>query len=289
MKEYGIVEENVDLKKYNTYGIGGFAKYLVRPNSVLDLKNLIDYLNQNKIKWFLLGNGSNVILPDEDYDGVIIKLDNLKNIEYKENECIVESGVLLNYLVNDTLKKGYINLAFLIGVPGSLGGAIISNAGCFGEEVFDFVKEITILDNQEIKVLQKEDIDYGYRYTEFKNKDIIVLKVVLNIYKGNVEKARVNVYELMTKRKNMQPLEYKNAGSVFKNPKDVSAGKLIEDAGLKGKIVGGAKVSEKHANFIVNFNNATSHDIISLIDIVKQEVKNQYDIDLELEQKIVNW
>lgn len=290
MKEYGLVEENVDLKKYNTYGIGGGASYLVRVESIEKLGLLLKYLNNNNISWYVLGGGSNVLLPDEDYDGVIIKLDALNSITINKDIIKAEAGVTLGNFVKVLLDEGYTNYAPLMGIPGTLGGAIIGNAGSFGVSIMDYLVDVTIMDsNGVIKTLNKEDIDYDYRYTEFKGKKDIIVSATFKGIKGNVAEAKEQIKINLEKRKNTQPLEYKNAGSVFKNPPEYSAGYLIEYVGLKDFAVGGAKVSEKHANFIINFHNATSRDIIKLIGIIQDKVFEKFNIELKLEQVIVKW
>ena len=290
MKEYGLVEENVDLKKYNTYGIGGVASYLVRVESIEKLGLLIKYLNNNNISWYVLGGGSNVLLPDEDYDGVIIKLDALNSITINKDIIKAEAGVTLGNFVKVLLDEGYTNYAPLMGIPGTLGGAIIGNAGSFGVSIMDYLVDVTIMDsNGVIKTLNKEDIKYDYRYTEFKGKKDIIVSATFKGIKGNVAEAKEQIKINLEKRKNTQPLEYKNAGSVFKNPPEYSAGYLIEYVGLKDFAVGGAKVSEKHANFIINFHNATSRDIIKLIGIIQDKVFEKFNIELKLEQVIVKW
>ena len=290
MKEYGLVEENVDLKKYNTYGIGGVASYLVRVESIEKLGLLLKYLNNNNISWYVLGGGSNVLLPDEDYDGVIIKLDALNSIIINKDIIKAEAGVTLGNFVKVLLDEGYTNYAPLMGIPGTLGGAIIGNAGSFGVSIMDYLVDVTIMDcNGVIKTLNKENIKYDYRYTEFKGKKDIIVSATFKGIKGNVAEAKEQIKINLEKRKNTQPLEYKNAGSVFKNPPEYSAGYLIEYVGLKDFAVGGAKVSEKHANFIINFHNATSRDIIKLIGIIQDKVFEKFNIELKLEQVIVKW
>ena len=290
MDKFGEVLENVDLKKYNTYSIGGIAKYLIYPFDSDSLVNLLKYLNDSNIKFFILGNGSNIILPDKYFDGVIIKLDSLNNITIENDLLIAETGINLNALINKSIDLGYVSLYKLAGIPGTLGGATIQNAGCLGVEIFDYIVDVTILDeNYKIKVLKKEDINYSYRYTEFKKSKPIILKCSLKLDKGNTLDIKKLMKDNLNERIKKQPLEYKNAGSVFKNPEGLSAGKLIEECGLKGYTIGGAKVSNKHANFIINFNSASSNDIINLINKIKEVVKEKKGIDLELEQEIINW
>lgn len=287
MKEYGVVLENVSLKNYNSYKIGGNARYIVFPNNVDNLVNLMEYIKQEGYKYFILGNGTNVIIPDDDFDGVVINLEHLKDIVIKDDVVEVEAGCKLNVLVQELLNEEYVNLAFLSGIPGTVGGAVIQNAGCYGFAIFDFVKWVKILDDEGVKVLNKDEIDYDYRWTEFRTKKVIVLACALEITKGDVKDAREIIKENMTKRIATQPLEYPNAGSVFKNGDGYAAGKLIEDAGLKGYRIGGAMVSEKHANFIINYEMASSSDIINLIKYVGMSVKEKFGVELELEQEII--
>ena len=290
MKEYGEVKEFVDLKKYNTYGIGGISKYLVMPEDIDDLSSLIKYLNKENIPWYVLGGGSNVILPDEDFDGVIIKLDKLNRVVIDNDIIAAESGVSLGMFVNTLLDHGFVNYAHLMGIPGTLGGAIVGNAGAYNVSIFDYLISVSIIDaDGNKKILNKEDIKYDYRYTEFKGKNSIVVAASFKGIYGDVALVREQIQLNLEKRRNTQPLEYKNAGSVFKNPPEYSAGYLIEHAGLKGLTVGGAKVSEKHANFIINYDNATSRDIIKLIGIIKNTVEDKFNIELNLEQVIVKW
>ena len=289
MNKYGEVLENVDLKNYNSYGIGGISKYLVKPFNSEMLVELVNFLNEENIKYFIIGNGTNVILPDEDFDGVIIKLDKLNKISVENDSVYVEAGVNLGYLVNELLKFGITNLTFLSGVPGTIGGALVQNAGCYGKEIFDYIEEITFWNGKTLETKNRDEISYSYRYTEFKDNTNIIISCKLKGLKGNVDEAIAERNKNIQKRKDTQPLEFKNAGSVFRNPTLAPVGKLIEDAGLKGKNFGGAKVSEKHANFIINFKNATSNDIINLIEFIKEEIKRIYDVELELEQEIVKW
>ena len=282
-------EENVDLKKLNTYRIGGTAKYLVKPGDIKALKNTIEELNEKNIKYYVLGGGSNVILPDEDFDGAIIKLDKINTFLIKDSYVFASSGLSLNEFIKKCLDEGYTNFSNLYGIPGSLGGAIVGNAGANESEIFADLCAVLVYENGLIKLINKENIKYGYRYTEFKNSNVIVLGAIFKLVSGNVDNAWLMIKENLEKRKKTQPLEYPSAGSVFKNPEGLSAGKLIDECGLKEKTKGGAKVSKKHANFIINENNATSYDIITLINEIKEEVKKQKHVELELEQVIVKW
>lgn len=290
MKEYGLLLENIDLKKYNTYGIGGTAKYLVSPDSVENLACLLKYLNDMNMPWYVLGGGSNVILPDSNYDGVIIRLDKLDSYEVNGDIIKVGAGIPLGTMVKKMLDDGYTNYGSLMGIPGLLGGAIIGNAGAYGVAIFDYLISVTVMDyDGNIRVLKKESITYDYRDTELKRSNVIIIAAEFMGIKGDVIEEKEKIGENAKKRRDSQPLEYKNAGSVFRNPPSLAAGYMIEHAGLKGYRVGGAKVSEKHANFIINYDNATSRDIIELIEIIKKEVKKRFNVELKLEQVIVKW
>lgn len=288
MNEF-VEKMNIDLKNYNTYKIGGVAKYLIKPKTAYDLKPIFDELKNKNIPYLLLGGGSNVILPDEDFNGAIIKLDNLNEVEFKDSICYAGAGILLNKLIKTCIDNGYVNLKKLYGIPGTLGGAIRGNAGCNNDEIFNYLISILVYDDGVIKYLNKEDIDYGYRETSFKKNNMIILGAILKIELGDANEAYEYIKEIFKDRISKQPLEYPSAGSVFKNPKGNSAGKLIDECGLKNLSIGGAKVSDKHANFIINYEFAKSSDIIKLIEEIKKEVKLKKNIDLELEQIIIKW
>lgn len=288
MNEF-VEKMNIDLKNYNTYKIGGIAKYLIKPKSVFDLKIIFDDLKSKNIPYLLLGGGSNVILPDTDFNGAIIKLDNLDEVIFKDGFCYAGAGINLNKLIKTCIDNGYVNLAKLYGIPGTLGGAVRGNAGCNNDEIFNHIISVLVYDDGILKFINKDNINYGYRETSFKKNNMIILGVVLKIELGDANKAYEYIKEKFKDRISKQPLEYPNAGSVFKNPEGTSAGKLIDECGLKDLSVGGAKVSNKHANFIINYEFAKSSDIIKLIEEIKEEVKIKKNIDLELEQVIIKW
>ena len=280
--------ENANLKHYNTYKINTMASFMYEPENVEELKDLLKNLKDRNIKYYILGGGSNVILPDDNFDGAIIKLA-LKDLEIKDDIAFVGAGYNLNSFVKKTLEEGYTNLANLYGIPGTVGGAVRGNAGANGSETFDDLVSVLVLQDNDVKLINAHNIEHSYRHTSFKESNDVILGGVFKLEKGDTKKAWEIINEKLEKRRNTQPLEYPSAGSVFKNPEGLSAGKLIDECGLKGYKVGGAQISEKHANFIINLDNATSSDIISLIEIVKEKVKKEKGIDLELEQEIVKW
>lgn len=282
-------KEEVSLKNYNTYRTNTISKFLVFPKSVEELKKILKYLKENNIKYYLLGNGSNIILSMDYYDGVMIKLDNLNTIIYKDNLVTAGAGCLLIKLSLDTIEKGFTGMEFSSGIPGCVGASVAMNAGAYNSDISTILKEATILNpNNEVIILKKEELDFEYRDSFLKkNKDYIVLSATFELEKGNIEEMKLLVEERKKKRISSQPLELPNAGSVFRNPEEGYAGELIEKANLKGYNINGAEVSTKHANFIVNKGNASGKDIINLIEKIQKEIKEKNNIELKLEQIIV--
>lgn len=285
------IKENESLKIHTTYKIGGIAKYFITPKDLNELISLIKYLRENNIKYMILGNGSNTIFSSKKYDGAIINLSNLNKMEIKDNKIYVESGYQLIKLSIDAMNNNLSGLEFASGIPANVGGAVYMNAGAYKSDMSNLIEEVTFLDeNLELKTLKNNELDFSYRHSLFQEKNYIIISTVLNLEKGNKEEIK----ELMDNRKqrriDSQPLDYPSAGSVFRNPSaEVFAGKLIEDLGLKGYMIGGAKISEKHANFIINYDNATGEDIKKLIEFIKEKVKEKYNIDLIVEQRFVNF
>ncbi len=280
--------KNVSLKKYNTYKIDVNCDYLVYPKSIHELQELLKYLKDNNIHYLILGNGSNVILARPNFD-VVIKLDRINNIEIKDNIVIAGAGVSLIKLSNICMENNLNGLSFAGGIPGLLGASTAMNAGAYKEDMVSIVKEVKVLTpNLEIKTMKNSELEYAYRDSFLKrNKDFICVEVTLSLEYEDKEIIKHRMLDRRDRRISSQPVNMPSAGSVFRNPEGLSAGKLIEDIGLKGYTIGGAQVSEKHANFIINTSNATYEDIISLIDYIKEKVKEKYNIDLILEQEIV--
>ena len=283
-----IIEENVSLKKYNTYKIEAKAKYLINVLTKESLIEVLKYLKKENMAYFILGNGSNIIM-DNYFDGAIIKLSGLTNINIDKEYVYAEAGVMMNTLASMSVASNLTGLEWAINIPGTIGGSIIGNAGAYNSDIFDNLVSIEVLDaNLEVKEILKKDINYSYRSTDLKDKGII-LSAYFKLAKGNKEESLELIKTRCEKRIASQPLELPSAGSVFRNPPGDYAGRLIEEAGLKGKIIGGAQVSLKHANFIVNIGGATSQDIKNLIKLIQEEVKNKFNVDLILEQKIIDW
>lgn len=282
----GKYEVNVDLKKYTSYKVGGIGKLLVYPDNTNSLIKLLNYLKTNNIKYKILGNGSNLIFGD--YDGVLIKLNKFDNLVIKDNIVTVGAGYSLIRLALKVSKLGLSGMEFATGIPGSVGGAIYMNAGAYKTDMGYIVSEVKVLDKDlNVKTIYNKDINYHYRDSIFQHEPYIILEAKIVLKKGNVKNIMDIIEERKQRRIMTQPLEYPSAGSVFRNPDNDFAGRLIEDLNYKGKIVGGAMVSEKHANFIINYNNASKDDIVKLINDIKYDVKKKYDIELKCEQEIV--
>lgn len=285
LEEYGDLFLDYNLKNNNTYKVTSICKYYIIVSDVIKLINLLKYIIDNNLKYFVIGNGSNIILPSY-YDGIVIKL-NFNEIEFNRNKVIVSSSVMMPMLVNKCLENNLIGLEFLQGVPGTIGGCAINNAGAYNDEIANYIDELEVLENNKIKILKRSDIEYTYRSSSLKNRDLVILKVTLKLKKGDKEKAYELIKDRQKRRIETQPLDMPSAGSVFRNPEGLYAGKLIEDAGLKGYNINGAEISQKHANFIINKGNATGEDIIKLINYIKDKIKKENNIDLILEQEII--
>lgn len=285
------IEKDISLSTLTTYKTGGIAKLVVYPNNINNLKQMLKLIHKYNIKYFILGKGSNTLFSDKEFNGVIIKLDKLNNFKIKQTEIYVESGMILSELVQASVKNELTGLEFAIGIPGTIGGAIYMNAGAYGNNMSNIVKSVIVLNEKfQIKELPLEKLKFDYRYSIFQdNKNLICIAANIKLEHGNHDEIASKIKENLLKRKNSQPLEYPSAGSVFRNPEGNYAGKIIEELGLKGKNIGGAEISTKHANFIINKNNASSSDILNLIKLVQKEVKDKYKIDLKLEQQLVNW
>ena len=285
------IEKDISLSTLTTYKTGGIAKLVVYPNNINNLKQMLKLIHKYNIKYFILGKGSNTLFSDKEFNGVIIKLDKLNNFKIKQTEIYVESGMILSKLVQASVKNELTGLEFAIGIPGTIGGAIYMNAGAYGNNMSNIVKSVIVLNEKfQIKEIPLEELKFDYRYSIFQdNKNLICVAANIKLEHGNHDEIASKIKENLLKRKNSQPLEYPSAGSVFRNPEGNYAGKIIEELDLKGKNIGGAEISTKHANFIINKNNASSSDILNLIKLVQKEVKDKYKIDLKLEQQLVNW
>jgi UDP-N-acetylenolpyruvoylglucosamine reductase len=270
------------------FKVGGPVDILLTPNTVQQLKDAITICKQNKIPFYVIGNGSNLLVKDGGIRGVVIKLSGLNKIERVGNKITAECGALLKDVSAEAVNGALSGFQFACGIPGSVGGAVFMNAGAYDGEISFVIESAEVLDdNQEIRVLSKEELNLGYRQSIVMEKGYVVLSATFNLTPGDKEKIQTRVDELTQRREERQPLEYPSAGSTFKRPEGYFAGKLIEDAGLKGFTIGGASVSDKHAGFVVNNGNGTAKDVLDVIYHVKDEVKKQFGVDLYPEVRIL--
>ena len=278
-----------NMKKNTSFGIGGNVKCLVYPETKEELKDVLNYINRFKLKFYFIGSGSNLLIDDDGYNGVVISLKKtFKKLKIINNKIYAESGVMLGHLVKQAIKAGFGGFESLIGVPGTLGGALIMNAGAYGSEICNYIDHVISIDLRgEERTYDRKDINFSYRKSSLK-KDEIIVSAIFDCKKENINKIKINSKNASNKRKESQPLRYRSAGSIFKNPSEnISAGYLIDKAGLKGVRIGGAVISEKHANFILNVDNAKSKDVLALIQLIKSEVYKKFNVKLQCEVKIV--
>lgn len=282
--------EEASLKRYNTYRLDTKAKYLVFPKDKYELRDLLEFLETTKEKYIVLGNGSNIILKNDYYDGVVIILSKLNHIKINDNIIEVEAGYSLQKLALEACNKGLTGLEFACGIPGCIGASIAMNAGAYNSALEEVVETVEVINPRfEIVTMTKESLEFNYRDSLFKrNKNYIIVSAKLKLAYGDKQEILEKITKRRVKRLESQPLDMPSAGSVFRNPEGNHAGALIEQCNLKGYNINGAEVSTKHANFIVNTGGAKGEDIVKLIEKIKSEVKKEYNIDLLLEQIIID-
>ncbi|SHH17795.1 UDP-N-acetylmuramate dehydrogenase [Tepidibacter thalassicus] len=277
------------MKNHTSFKIGGPADFLVTPRSEDQIKKIIMFVNKENIPYFLMGNGSNLLVKDGGIRGVVIKIaENYSGFEIKDNIIKAQAGILLSKLAKNILKHSLSGFEFASGIPGTLGGAIAMNAGAYGGEMKDVVDSVKLLDlDGNIFELNNEEMKFGYRKSILTEKKFIVLEVKIVLNKGNYEDIKSVYNDLTLRRTTKQPLNMPSAGSTFKRPKGYYAGKLIEDSGLRGITLNGAQVSKKHCGFVVNAGNATAKDVLELLDVIKKTVYDKFNVVLEEEIKII--
>lgn len=276
---------NEELNKYTTFKVGGPCKALVLIKTEDLLLKVINLLKENKEDFFVIGNGSNLLISDKGYGGYVLKLEgDFLDIKSEGEEIVAGAGAILSKVCILAKEKGLSGLEFAYGIPGTVGGAIVMNAGAYDGEMSFVVSSVKMLDlDGTIKTFSNSEMEFSYRNSILKRKDFIVLSVTYKLVKKDEKVILDKMNDFLEKRREKQPLNFPSAGSTFKRPKDNFAGKLIMEAGLKGKRVGGACVSEKHAGFIVNDEGASAKDISDLMKLVIKEVKKKFDIELEPE------
>ncbi|MBR2452791.1 MAG: UDP-N-acetylmuramate dehydrogenase [Clostridia bacterium] len=283
------VFEKEPMKKHTTFKIGGVADWFLTPQNKTQLKELVLVLKEQNIPFFVLGNGSNLLVGDKGIRGVVICLGKqMDNIQISGSECYVESGAILSKVANAVQRAGLSGFEFASGIPGSIGGAVFMNAGAYEHEMKEIIKTVEYMDqNGEIFSISNEECDFGYRTSIFSKNDYIVLSAVFSLQEDSLEEIKNRMDDYTSRRTSKQPLEKPSAGSVFKRPVGHFAGALIEQSGLKGYQIGGAQVSEKHAGFIINTGNATAKDVLDLIEYIKKVVFENFGVMLETEVKMI--
>ena len=273
--------KNESMKKHTSFKIGGNADFMVFPENVDEIKNIIALCNKNNTPYLIMGNGSNMLVSDEGIEGVVIKISTqMSKVKITGEKVYAEAGILLSTLSKNVLEESLSGLEFASGIPGTLGGAIVMNAGAYDGEMKDVIEKIGFVDKYgTVHEISSDEARLGYRTSIFSDSDDIVLYCVLNLKKGNKAEILDKMNDLNSRRKEKQPLHLPSAGSTFKRPEGYFAGKLIEDCGLKGYSVGGAAVSEKHSGFVVNINNATATDVKNLISDVQKKVYEKFGHD----------
>ena len=273
------------MSRHTTFRVGGEAQCLIRISNVKQLQKLIPYFRQVEVPYFVLGNGSNLLVSDKGYEGVILQIGNKMNTITAEGTRIVaQAGALLSQVARNALENGLTGFEFASGIPGSIGGGVVMNAGAYGGEMKQVVESVLVMDTQgEILELSGDSMEFGYRTSIIKNRPFLVLEVRLKLAQGEMESIAATMEELAIKRREKQPLEYASAGSTFKRPEGYFAGKLIMDAGLRGYSIGGARVSEKHCGFVVNTGKASAADVAEVIREVQERVKDKFGVSLETE------
>ena len=282
------LEKNISLSNFTTWRIGGPAEWIAQPKDIEDIKYLISWINKKKIPCNIIGAGSNLLINDKGIQGLCICMRNLKGIQIDKNSGIIEvlSGEMLPTLARKAAASGLHGLEWAVGIPGTIGGAVVMNAGAQEHCISNYLESITTLSlTGEYKIIKAKDLNFGYRYSLLQNEKLIVLSARLRLVSGHAEKIRQVTNDNLNHRLKTQPYQAKTCGSVFRNPEPLKAAKLIEELGLKGFRFGGAEISKIHSNFIINANNASSCDVRELIKYIQKKVFNSYGILLETEVK----
>ena len=283
------IKINDPMKNHTSFRIGGPVDIMALPTNPKQVSNIIKVCKQDNIPFFVMGNGTNLLVKDEGIRGVVIKLaQNYNDAVVDKNIMKCKAGMSLSAAAKIALENSLSGLEFANGIPGTIGGAAVMNAGAYGGEMADVVQKVTVMDmNGNLLEMQKHELDYDYRRCILQKGDKILLEVEMKLVPGNYDDIKRKMEDFLARRKDKQPLKIPSAGSAFKRPPGNYAGALIEKAGLKGYRMGGAMVSDKHAGFIVNLDNATFQDVINLINYIQQQVKERFDVNLESEIKII--
>ena len=287
-----LIKTNEPMKNHTSFKIGGPAEIYIKITSIEELQKVLEFAKKENVKITILGNGSNVLVLDKGIKGIVIKTNlkdiNIENKDSKNVEVTVSDAVPIGFLAQKFLREEITGFEELSGIPGTIGGAILMNAGAHGKEIKDIVTEVTAMDyNGRIFNFTNEEAEFTYRHSKFSNGEYIILQAKMLLQKGSKEEIKAKMDEYAQYRKEKQPIEYPSAGSTFKRGTDFITAKLIDEAGLKGYSIGGAKVSEKHAGFIINTGDATAKDVLDLARYVTDKVYEKFGKKIEFEIKIL--
>ncbi len=273
------------MSRHTTFRIGGEAACFIRISSEEQLRKLIPYFENVGVEYFVLGKGSNLLVGDKGYPGVILQIsDACQQIEAEGNRLQVQAGAALSKVAFFAMERGLEGLEFAAGIPGTVGGGVVMNAGAYGGEMKQVVESVRVLSSEgEILTLDNDTMEFGYRTSIIRNRNFTVLSVTFQLREGNREEIRARIEDFQKRRMEKQPLNYPSAGSTFKRPEGYFAGKLIMDAGLRGFQIGDARVSDKHCGFVVNVGKATARDVTDVIEEVQEKVRERFGVSLERE------
>lgn len=287
--DIGDILYNEIMKNHTSFKIGGPVDLMVIPENEEQIINGIKFCKENQINYMIMGNGSNLLISDKGFRGIIIKInDKFNNISFDGEKIYCQAGALLNAVSRRARDHSLTGMEFANGIPGTIGGAITMNAGAYGGEMKDVVTRVRVLDKDlKVREYTNDEMNFRYRGSRVVDDCLIVLGVEIRLETGELDKINETMRDLTQRRSSKQPLELPSGGSTFKRPKGNFAGKLIEDAGLRGLHYGGAQVSEKHCGFVVNIDKATCHDVLTLISIIKKTVRDKFDVELEPEIKLI--
>lgn len=288
-KKVGTVLIDEEMKNHTTFKIGGPVDIMLLPSTEAEIERAVSICKKEKLAYMIMGNGSNMLVKDGGIRGVIIKLnENFNSVEVKDDRIHAQSGALLNAISRNALENSLSGFEFATGIPGAIGGAMTMNAGAYGGEMKDVVESVRVLNKDgEIKEYSNEEMNFRYRGSRVIDEGLVVLSAVFKLKPGKREEIKATIDDLTERRTSKQPLEWASGGSTFKRPEGYFAGKLIDDSGLRGIRYGGAKVSNKHCGFVINVEDATCKDVLTLIDIIKKTVKDNFDVELEREIKLL--
>lgn len=282
------IKINENMSEHICFKVGGPADILLIPTNINQLTESINICKENNIPYYVIGNGSNLLVKDNGIRGVVIKTTGLSTIKCKGNFIKAETGAMLKDVSTKALENSLTGFEFACGIPGSVGGAVYMNAGAYEGEIKNVIREAEVIDNNgDIIVLNRDELELGYRTSKVMKENFVVVGAIFELKLGEDRAIRDRVNELTRRREERQPLEYPSAGSTFKRPEGYFTGKLIQDAGLKGYSIGGAAVSEKHSGFIINKGGATAKDILDLIAHVQEKIKKQFGVELHTEVRIL--